>query len=101
MLKKGATINWDGEPSQEFQDIKTTIKNALVPRTPKHTKPMHIFSFASFHTVAIVLLQKNEEGYEQPIAFFRKSLQPIELKYEINEKQAYALVKVVKALDVT
>ena len=58
---------------------------------------MHIFSFASFHTVAAVLLQKNENGHEQHIAFFSKSLQPIELKYDINEKQAYALVKVVKA----
>ena len=58
---------------------------------------MHIFSFASFHTIAVVLLQKNEEGYVQPIAFFSKSLQPAELKYEINEKQVYALVKAVKA----
>lgn len=58
---------------------------------------MHIFSFTSFHTIAAVLLQKNENGHEQPIAFFSKSLQPAELKYDINEKQAYALVKVVKA----
>ena len=86
MLKKGAIIDWKGEPSQAFQDIKIAIKNAPVLRTPDYTKPMHIFSFASFHTVAAVLLQKNEEGYEQPIAFFSKSLQPAELKYEINEK---------------
>ena len=58
---------------------------------------MHIFSFSSFHTVAIGLLQNNEEGYEQPISFFNKSLQPAELKYEINEKKTYALVKYVKA----
>ncbi len=66
-------------------------------RTPNYTKPMHIFSFSSFHTLPVVLLQKDNEGYEQPIAFFIKSLQPVKLKYEINEKQAYALVKVVKA----
>lgn len=58
---------------------------------------MHIFSFASFHIVAVVLLQKNEEGFEQPIAFFSKSLQAVELKYDITEKQAYALVKEVKS----
>ena len=66
-------------------------------RTPDYTKPMHIFSFASFYTVATILLQKNDEGYEQPIVFFSKSLQPAELKYEINEKKAYALVKAIKA----
>lgn len=58
---------------------------------------MQIFSFASFHTIAAILLQKNSEGFEQPIAFFNKSLQAAELKYGINEKQAYALVKAVKA----
>ena len=58
---------------------------------------MHIFSFASFHTVAAILLQKNDEGYEQPIAFFSNSLQPAKLKYDINEKKVYTLVKVVKA----
>ena len=58
---------------------------------------MHIFSFASFHTIAAVLLQKNEEGFEQPIAFFSKSLQAAELKYDITKKQAYALVRAVKA----
>ena len=58
---------------------------------------MHIFSFASFHTIAAVLLQKNENGHEQLIAFFSKSVQPVELKYDISEKQAYALVKAVKA----
>ena len=75
MLKKGAIINWDGEPSQAFHDIKTTIKNAPVLRTLDYTKPMHIFSSASFHTVATILLQKNEEEFEQPISFFNKSLQ--------------------------
>lgn len=97
MLKKGATINWEGEPNIAFQEIKNAIKNAPVLRTLDYEKPMHIFSFAPFHTIAAILLQKNENGHEQPIAFFSKSLQPAELKYDINEKKAYALVKVVKA----
>ena len=97
MLKKGEKNKWDGEPSLAFQEIKDAIKNAPVLRTPNYSKPMHILYFASFHTVVVVLLQKNEEGFEQPIAFFNKSLQVVELKYDINEKQTYALVKVVKA----
>ena len=56
MLKKGATINWEGDPSVAFQEIKSAIKNAPVLRTPDYEKPMHIFSFASFHTIATVLL---------------------------------------------
>lgn len=36
MLKKGAIIDWNGEPSQEFQDIKIAIKNAPILRTPDY-----------------------------------------------------------------
>ena len=44
----------------------------------------------------VVLLQKNDRGEEHPIAFFRKILRDGELKYDIMEKQAYALVKALK-----
>ena len=43
-----------------------------------------------------VLLQKNPEGQEQPIAFFNKELRDAPLKYNIMEKKAYALVKSLK-----
>ena len=46
--------------------------------------------------MAAVLLQKNDRGEEQPIAFFSKILRDGELKYNIMEKQAYALVKALK-----
>jgi hypothetical protein len=44
-----------------------------------------------------VLLQKNQEGHEKPISFFSKSLQDVEMKYDILEKKAYALVKALKS----
>lgn len=86
MLKKREAIRWEGELDVDFQEIKNSIKNAPVLRTPNYENPMHIFSFASFHTIVAVLLQKNEDGYEQPIAFFSKYFHHAELKYEINEK---------------
>ena len=97
MLKKGEEVKWDSDPSRAFDEIKEAIRDAPILRTLDYTKPMHIFSFASFHTVAAMLLQKNEEGFEQPITFFRKSLQEKKLKYYITKKQAYALIKEVKA----
>jgi hypothetical protein len=59
-----------------------------------------IFSFASENTIVVVLLQRNEKGYEQPISFFRKTLRDSELKYDIVEKHAYALVKALKSFRV-
>ena len=42
------------------------------------------------------MLQKNDQGLEQPIAFFSKTLRDTELKYSIMEKQSYSLVKALK-----
>ena len=64
--------------------------------SPDYSKDFQIFSFASKDTIVEVLLQKNKEGQEQPIAFMSRSLQNSELKYTTIEKQAYALVKSLK-----
>jgi hypothetical protein len=64
--------------------------------SPDFTKDFYLFSFASEHTIAVVLLQKNNEGYGKPIAFFRKALRDGALNYKIMEKQAFALVKAIK-----
>jgi hypothetical protein len=61
--------------------------------SPDYSKEFLIFSFASEYTIATMLLQKNNEGYEQPISFFSKILRDAELKYDILEKQSYAMVK--------
>ena len=63
---------------------------------PDFTKYFSVFSYSSEYTIGAVLLQKNDESLEQPIAFFSKMLRDGELKYDIMEKQAYALVKALK-----
>jgi len=55
-----------------------------------------IFSFASEHTIAAVLLQKDDQGNEKPIAFFSRALRDAPLKFQIMEKKSYALVKAIK-----
>lgn len=97
MMKKGAEVKWTNEALEAFVSIKREIKEAPILKSPNFSKPFQVFSFASYHTIVAVVLQKNEEGHEQPIAFFSKSLQASELNYDINEKQAYALVKAVKS----
>jgi hypothetical protein len=52
--------------------------------------------FASQYTIAGVLMQKDADNYEHPVAFMRKVLRDSELNYFITEKQAYALVKSLK-----
>ena len=96
MLKKGHEIKWNAEATKSFWEIKKAISDAPVLVSPYFTKYFSVFSYASEYTIAAVLLQKNDENLEQPIAFFSKMLRDGELKYDIMEKQAYALVKALK-----
>ena len=93
MLKKDHEIKWTIEARRYFRDIKKSITEEPVPVSPEFTKFFLIFSYASDHTIAGVLLQKNSQGAKKPIAFFGKMLRDGELKYDIMEKQAYALFK--------
>jgi hypothetical protein len=96
MLKKDSEVKWTAEAKASFEHVKKVIGEAPVLASPDYTKEFLIFSFASEHTIVAVLLQKNKEGFEQPIAFFNKSLMDAELRYDILEKQSYAMVKALK-----
>ena len=63
---------------------------------PKFSSEFLVFTFASENTIDGVLLQKGQQGTEQPISLFIRTLANSELKYNILEKQAYALVKAIK-----
>lgn len=74
MLKKGAKIKWTNEAIEAFVNIKKAIKEAPALKSLDFSKPFQIFSFVSFHNIVAVMLQKNDEGHEQPEAFFSKTL---------------------------
>ena len=86
MLKKEVGVKWTVETKKSFELVKHALTRAPVLISPDFSKDFLIFSFASEHTVAAVLLQKNPEGQEQPIAFFSKALRDAPLKYNIMEK---------------
>jgi hypothetical protein len=93
MLRKGNEVKWTSESRDSFDKIKNTLTEAHVLIIPDYSKEFLIFSFAAFDTLAVVLLQKNTEGLEQPISFFSRALRDEKMRYDIMEKKAYALVK--------
>jgi hypothetical protein len=56
MLKKDNEVKWTMEAKVYFQRVKKTIEEALVLVIPYYSKEFLIFSFASKHTIAAVLL---------------------------------------------
>ena len=97
MLKKGSEIKWNDSVRKSFESIKKAIMEAPTLISPDYSKKFHIFSFSSEDTIAAILLQEDEEGSEHPVAFFSKNLRDVEVRYDIIEKQAYYLIKSLKA----
>jgi hypothetical protein len=64
MLRKGSEIKWVVEYCSSFDQIKKVMNEAPMLISPNYSKDFMIFSFASFDSVAAVLLQKNDEGFE-------------------------------------
>jgi hypothetical protein len=86
MLRKDSEIKWTIEARDSFDQINKSLIESPVLVNPDYSKEFFIFSFASFDTVTTVLLQKNVEGLEKPIAFFSRALRDAEIKYDIVEK---------------
>jgi len=67
MLKKDTDMKWNNEAKKSFSEAKVAFTCAPILISPDLTKDFMIFSFASEHNTAIVLLKKTREGHEQPI----------------------------------
>ena len=96
MLKNDSKVKWIVEAKQVFEEIKLALTRTPVLTSPKFDRDFIIFSFASEHTIAVVLLQKDDQGCEKPIAFFSRALRDAPLNYKIMEKQAFSLVKAIQ-----
>ena len=80
MLKREEGVKWTLEAKKSFDLVKKELTKTPVLISPDFTKYFFIFSFTSKHIVVVVLLQKNLNGQEHPIAFFRKALIDAPLK---------------------
>jgi len=74
MLKRDSSVKWIVEAKKSFEDIKFALTKTPMLISPKFDRDFILFSIASEHTIVAILLQKNDQGYEQPIDFFSKAL---------------------------
>ena len=75
MLRKEVGVKWTMQAKKSFELVKQALTQEPILISPNFTKDFYIFSFTSEHTIAVVLLQKNSLGQEQPISFFSKALE--------------------------
>ena len=86
MLKRDSSIKWTVDAKKSFEEIKMALTRTPVLTSPQFDRDFIIFSFASEHTIDVVLLQKDDQGCEKPIAFFIRGGRDAPLKYNIMEK---------------
>ena len=61
MIKKGSNFKWSKERKEAFDKIKEAIAKAPTLRSPNFNNEFILYTFASNHSIVVVLTQKNED----------------------------------------
>ena len=97
MTKKGATFNWTKECDAAFKLLKEKLMEDPVLISPQVDKDYVIQCNASKHSYSDIL-QQTRPGTEElaPVAYFSGNFDKTQVKWNITEKEAYAIYKSVK-----
>ena len=96
MIKKDSNFKCSKDRKEAFDNIKEAIAETPILRSPNFDNEFILCTFASDHSIVVVLTQKNEDGEEFLVSFMSTRLQGAELKYPAIDKQAFAVFKAVK-----
>ena len=97
VTKKGATFNWTKECDAAFKLLKEKLMEDPVLISPQVDKDYVIQCNASKHSYSDIL-QQTRPGTEElaPVAYFSGNFDKTQVKWNITEKEAYAIYKSVK-----
>ena len=97
MTKKGATFNWTKECNTAFKLLKEKLMEDPVLISPQVDKDYVIHYDASKYSYSGIL-QQTRPGMEElaPVAYFLRNFDKTQVKWNITEKEAYAIYKSVK-----
>ena len=97
MTKKGATFNWTKECNTAFRLLKERLMEDPVLISPQVDKDYIIHCDASKYSYSGIL-QQTRPGTEElaPVAYFSGNFDKTQVKWNITEKEDYAIYKSVK-----
>ena len=90
---------YTGGPAEQstFDRLKKSITVALALISPDSTSPFRIEADSSdFATGAVLSQVCPTDGKWHPVAFFSKSLSPVERNYEIHNKEMLAIIRTLQ-----
>ena len=97
MTKKGATFKWTAECDAVFKLLKEKLMENPILISPQVDKDYIIHCNASKYSYSGIL-QQTRPGTEEltPVAYFSGNFDKTQVKWNITEKEAYAIYKSVK-----
>jgi len=85
--------SWDTKEREAFECLKMAVTTAPVLVSPQDLEPFHIEADSSdFASGAVFSQQLPGEEKWHPVAFYSKSLSPVEQNYEIHDKEMLAII---------
>jgi len=89
--------SWDTKEQEAFERLKTMVTTAPVLVSPQDLEPFRIEADSSgFASGAVLSQQLPEEEKWYPVAFYSKSLSPVEWNYEIHNKEMLTIIRVLE-----
>ena len=92
LLKKEAPFHWHAQQEESFKVLKEALTNAPVLIFPDYSKPFIMCTDASQVGLGAVLMQTDNRGKNQPVAFASRTLNPAERNYSVTHLEALAIV---------
>jgi len=85
--------NWGTKEQEAFERLKMAVTTAPILVSPQDLEPFRIEADSSdFISGAVLSQQLPKEEKWHPVAFYSKSLSPVEWNYEIHDKEMLAII---------
>jgi len=89
--------NWGIKEQEAFERLKMAVTTTLILASPQDSEPFRIEADSSdFASGAVLSQQLPREEKWHPVAFYSKSLSPVEQNYKIHDKEMLAIIRALE-----
>lgn len=92
-------VQWSERAEQSYQEIKRCLVDIPSLYTPDLDKPFQLYTDASATAIGACLSQRNDNGKENPIAFFSRKLTDTQRRWSTIEREAFSVIEALKKFD--
>jgi len=96
LTKKDTLFLWGTAQADTFAALQNALTTSPVLLLPDYGKPFMLITDASDYTTGAILEQDDALGWSHLVAYYSKSLQPVEWNYKIHDKELLAIVQALK-----